>query len=75
MKVPINFLKKGGSRIPLLQNIGIVLWSLSVLIAVPLISFLQSNILLVKVVAYLLHEVGKLVDEWQVLKDKIKNRQ
>ena len=75
MKVLIDFLKKGGSRTPLLQNIGIVLWGLSVLIAVPLISFLQSNILLVKVVAHLPHEVGKLVDEWQALKDKIKNRQ
>lgn len=75
MKVPINFLKKRGSHTPLLQNIGIVLWGLSVLIAVPLVSFLQSNILLVKVVVHLLHEVGKLIDEWKALKDKIKNRQ
>ena len=59
----------------MLQYIGEVLLSLSVLIAVPLINFLQSNVLLVKVVAHLLHEVENLVDEWQALKDKIKNRQ
>lgn len=59
----------------MLQYIGEVLLSLSVLIAVPLINFLQSNVLLVKVVAHLLREVGNLVDEWQALKDKIKNRQ
>lgn len=74
MKVSQNSRRKEDHR-PLLQYIGEVFLSLSVLIAVPLINFLQSNVLLVKVVAHLLHEVGNLVDEWQALKDKIKNRQ
>ena len=73
MKVSQNSRRKEDHQ-PLLEHVGEVLLSLSLLIAIPLVNFLQSNILLVKVVAHLLHEVGKLVDEWQALKAKIKNR-